>query len=74
MAATKTKSSKKSNGQAVLMASPEGLSKGSTGNDVKPLQEYLTRFGYLAPPPSKDDGKGLDELELRSTTKPGEFD
>jgi peptidoglycan hydrolase-like protein with peptidoglycan-binding domain len=74
MAATKTKSSKKSNGQAVLMASPEGLSKGSTGNDVKPLQEYLTRFGYLAPPPSKDDGKGLDELELRATTKPGKFD
>ena len=79
MAATKTKSTrrsstKKSNGEAVLMASPEGLTKGSKGSNVKPLQEYLTRFGYLAPPPRSDDGKAIDELDLRRATKAGEFD
>jgi hypothetical protein len=70
MAVTK---SKQGNGEAVLMASPEGLSRGSTGDEVKPLQDYLIRFGYLAPPPSAEDGRRA-ELDLRAMTAPGEFD
>jgi peptidoglycan hydrolase-like protein with peptidoglycan-binding domain len=65
---------KKSGGNgAALMEAPEGLAPGSSGDDVKLLQNYLVRFGYLAEPPSAEDGR-LAELDLRPRTTPGEFD
>jgi peptidoglycan hydrolase-like protein with peptidoglycan-binding domain len=65
---------KKSGGNgAALMEAPAGLKAGSSGDDVELLQNYLTRFGYLATPPSKEDGRKA-ELDLRPTAEPGEFD
>ena len=61
------------NGAAALMEAPEGLAPGSSGDDVELLQNYLTRFGYLASPPSKEDGRKA-ELDLRPMAEPGEFD
>ena len=58
---------------AALMEAPEGLALGSSGNDVQLLQNYLTRFGYLATPPSAGDGRKA-ELDLRPTAESGEFD
>jgi peptidoglycan hydrolase-like protein with peptidoglycan-binding domain len=58
---------------AALMEAPEGLAPGSSGDDVKLLQNYLVRFGYLAEPPLAEDGRRA-ELDLRPTTTPGEFD
>jgi len=55
------------------MEAPAGLEPGSSGDDVELLQNYLTRFGYLATPPSKEDGRKA-ELDLRPTAKLGEFD
>jgi peptidoglycan hydrolase-like protein with peptidoglycan-binding domain len=60
-------------GGAALMEAPEGLAPGSSGDDVELLQNYLTRFGYLAEPPSKEDGRKA-ELDLRPMAEPGEFD
>ncbi len=59
-------------GQA-LMTAPEGLALGSTGEEVQPLQDYLVRFGYLAAPPTAEDGRRA-ELDLRPATSPGDFD
>jgi peptidoglycan hydrolase-like protein with peptidoglycan-binding domain len=76
MPTTKKTTAKKTNGRgkrAVLMAAPAGLALGSSGNDVKQLQNYLTRFGYLAHPPAKEDGR-LAELDLRPIADSGEFD
>ena len=64
MPTTKKKSG--GNGAAMLMDAPEGLAPGSTGDDVEVLQNYLTRFGYLASPPAKDDGRNC----LRIDTMP----
>ena len=58
---------------AALMEAPAGLKAGSSGDHVELLQNYLTRFGYLATPPSKEDGRQA-ELDLRPTAAPGEFD
>jgi peptidoglycan hydrolase-like protein with peptidoglycan-binding domain len=55
------------------MEAPAGLKAGSSGDDVELLQNYLTRFGYLATPPTKEDGRKA-ELDLRPTAEPGEFD
>src|SRR5262245_45808266 len=71
MATTKKKGGG-SNG-AALMQAPAGLKAGSSGGDVALLQDYLTRFGYLATPPSKDAGR-MAELDLRPAAAPGEFD
>jgi peptidoglycan hydrolase-like protein with peptidoglycan-binding domain len=71
MATTKKKGG--GNGAAALMEAPAGLKAGSSGDDVELLQNYLTRFGYLATPPSKEDGRKA-ELDLRPTAEPGEFD
>jgi len=69
-----TRSRKRSGGNgAALMEAPAGLEPGSSGGDVELLQNYLTRFGYLATPPSKEDGRKA-ELDLRPMVKPGEFD
>jgi peptidoglycan hydrolase-like protein with peptidoglycan-binding domain len=76
MPTTRKASAKKTNGRgkrAVLMAAPAGLAPGSSGNDVKQLQNYLTRFGYLAIPPAEEDGR-VAELDLRPAAEPGEFD
>ena len=71
---TKKPSTKKSGGKiAVLMEAPAGLAPGSSGADVKRLQNYLTRFGYLTPPPANGDGRRA-ELDLRPSAEPGEFD
>ena len=70
MATTKKKSG--GNG-AALMEAPVGLKAGSSGDDVELLQNYLTRFGYLATPPLKENGRKA-ELDLRPTAEPGEFD
>jgi peptidoglycan hydrolase-like protein with peptidoglycan-binding domain len=72
MATTKKKSGGNGGG-AALMEAPEGLAPGSSGGDVELLQNYLTRFGYLAEPPSKEDGRKA-ELDLRPMAAPGEFD
>jgi hypothetical protein len=64
---------KKGNGDGVLMAAPEGVSRGSSGDDVTAVQDYLVRFGYLGSPPSAEDGRRA-ELDLRAITEPGEFD
>src|SRR5688572_11540986 len=68
-----TKKKKSGGNGAALMEAPEGLALGSSGDDVKPLQDYLVRFGYLGPPPSAEDGRRA-ELDLRPVTEPGEFD
>ena len=49
MATTRKAATKKRGGSngATLMDAPEGLALGSSGNDVKLLQNYLSRFGYL---------------------------
>jgi peptidoglycan hydrolase-like protein with peptidoglycan-binding domain len=70
--ATTTKKKSGDNG-AALMEAPAGLKAGSSGDDVELLQNYLTRFGYLATPPTKEDGRKA-ELDLRPTAEPGEFD
>jgi peptidoglycan hydrolase-like protein with peptidoglycan-binding domain len=65
---------KKSGGNgAALMEAPEGLAPGSSGDDVELLQNYLVRFGYLAEPPSGENGRRA-ELDLRPMTARGEFD
>src|SRR5437867_10065211 len=71
MPTTKKKSG--GNGAAALMEAPEGLAPGSSGDDVELLQNYLTRFGYLTTPPSKEDGRKA-ELDLRPMAASGEFD
>src|SRR5262245_36970856 len=71
MATTKKKGGQR-NG-AALMEAPTGLKAGSSGNDVELLQNYLIRFGYLAAPPAKGDGR-VAELDLRPKAAPGEFD
>jgi peptidoglycan hydrolase-like protein with peptidoglycan-binding domain len=58
---------------AALMEAPEGLAPGSSGDDVKLLQNYLRRFGYLGLPPTAEDGR-VAELDLRPTAEEGEFD
>ena len=58
---------------AALMEAPEGLAPGSSGDDVELLQNYLVRFGYLARPPTPEDGRAA-ELDLRPAAEPGEFD
>jgi len=58
---------------AALVEPPAELKAGSSGDDVEALQSYLTRFGYLATPASKDDGRRA-ELDLRPSAAPGEFD
>src|SRR5918992_3160903 len=68
-----TTKKKQADGDGVLMAAPEGLSRGSSGDDVKAVQNYLTRFGYLAPPASDGDGRA-EELDLRAITEAGEYD
>jgi peptidoglycan hydrolase-like protein with peptidoglycan-binding domain len=73
MATTKKKGAAKGGNGAVLMEAPEGLAPGSSGSDVKLLQNYLTRFGYLAPPPTPEDGR-VAELDLRPMAEEGEFD
>jgi peptidoglycan hydrolase-like protein with peptidoglycan-binding domain len=72
MATTKQKGTG-GNGVAMLMEAPAGLKAGSSGEDVELLQNYLTRFGYLASPPSKEDGRKA-ELDLRPMAEIGEFD
>jgi peptidoglycan hydrolase-like protein with peptidoglycan-binding domain len=72
MATTKKKAGGNGGG-AALMEAPEGLAPGSSGDDVELLQNYLTRFGYLAEPPSKEDGRKA-ELDLRPMAAQGEFD
>jgi len=66
-----TKKRRGGNG-AALMEAPVGLEPGSSGDDVELLQNYLTRFGYLATPPSNGDGRKA-ELDLRPTVTPGAF-
>lgn len=76
MPTTKKPTTKKKSGGgngAALMEAPEGLAPGSSGNDVELLQNYLRRFGYLAPQPTAEDGR-VAELDLRPAAKPGEFD
>src|SRR4029453_930223 len=58
---------------ATLMEAPEGLAPGSSGADVKLLQNYLTRFGYLTEPAAQGNGRRA-ELDLRPAEKPGKFD
>ena len=58
---------------AALVDAPGELKAGSSGDGVEALQSYLTRFGYLATPAAKDDGR-LAELDLRPSPAPGEFD
>ena len=70
--ATTTRKKSRGNG-AALMEAPAGLEPGSSGDDVELLQHYLTQFGYLATPPSKEDGRKA-ELDLRPMAEPGKFD
>jgi Matrixin/Putative peptidoglycan binding domain len=64
---------KRGKGDRAAMKAPEGLALGSKGEDVEPLQDYLVRFGYLAPPPTAEDGRRA-ELDVRPVPTPGEFD
>ena len=70
MATTKKQSGKR---DGLTMEAPEGLARGSSGKEVEPLQAYLVRFGYLAPPPANGDGRAA-ELDLRPMSIPGKFD
>lgn len=75
MATTRKAATKKRGGSngATLMDAPEGLALGSSGNDVKLLQNYLSRFGYLTQPEANGNGRRA-ELDLRPAAKPGKFD
>ena len=39
-----------------------GLAKGATGSEVAEVQEYLARFGYLAPAPAAGAVSGVDSI------------
>ena len=73
MPTTKKKSGGTGGNGAVLMEAPAGLEQGSSGKDVKSLQNYLRRFGYLGHEPTAEDGR-VAELDLRPTAEEGEFD
>jgi hypothetical protein len=73
MPTTKKKSGGSGGNGAVLMEAPAGLEAGSSGKDVKTLQSYLRRFGYLGHEPMAEDGR-VAELDLRPMAKEGDFD
>ena len=52
-----------------------GLSHGDKGDEVKRLQRYLKKFGYLQQPPEKDDGYGnLRKVSRAPRAAEGKFD
>jgi hypothetical protein len=55
------------------MKAPAGLKAGASGTNVKALQNYIRRFGYLAHEPQPEDGR-VAELDLRPMADDGKFD
>ena len=73
MASKKTTTSKRS---AAAMTAPAGLAVGAKGKGVEEVQDYLTRFGYLAAPKKAGAAAGgaVEIIDDRPSAARGSFD